>query len=789
MTRKPFFLIFRLCLKNKVYFITNVIGLSIALTVTLLIYSFVVKEMQTDHFHQNGKNIYRIITKGQHFSDHYESSQAGPLASALQSRISGIASSVRIWPSHFNITTDDRSKVHASVKTYHSDYTFFEVFSFPLLAGKVDRHSPKNWAVLSEKSARQFFGDQNPIGKTIYISDYGWFSQPQIYQVVAVMKNFPAWSTLQTDIVLDYSERENHTAWHMNYSTANYLLIGPDVPIADIEKAMQEIYHEIYPSSEGEIKLQPFHHIYYNPENTLDFEAGTPHGSWLFTRILIGITVLILFLCSCNYMMIKIAQGHYALKIFALQRCFGAANKHLTKSLLIETCFYFFVSGIPAILLTIALHPTFQNIISPKFHYSFPVSWQSILSFLAFAGIFVLFISFMLNHYFLKKLNAKGIKGSLNKPKGYFDIRKILAFVSITIFCLLLFDAGIVYKQMNFIKHKELGFDSENILEVFSYNGIKAKLLDNPDIINVSSGGSALPFTGSGGMTIECFMEGDVTMDEKVELFTGDADYLETFRIELTEGTVFDPAQEPRNSGIIPVLVNQQFVKHARLSNPLGTIFKGKLNTTLYTFSIIGVMKDFHFRPLYQSLSPLIMTYAKGSHSCGVVCSDIASVRYRPGKKAEVLKFLQANDIRIISDYQNSFLYEKEEAFIRLINFTTLITILISGLGIFSFALFFTNSRKKEVALRKINGADAWDIQYLFNREFILLTMGGCLVSFPAAYLLIRVWLERFAYRTSIDWIFFIGTAAACLLFVILVVSWQIRQAVRTNPVEFLKEL
>lgn len=219
-------IIIRQFFRNKLFSIINLLGLSIAITVSLLIYSFIIKEVQTDEFHKNKKNIYRVISQETSTSS-VSSTQYGTFAPSIQSQTSGVESYVRIWFTDFHIKTDHTNEFSPLEKTCHADYTFFKVFTFPILQGSIDIHSPKRWAVISETMAKRYFGSANPIGQNLEIKGDFYYRSPQSYQITAIMKDIPAWSTIQSDIVLDYRDRENLSDWYNNSLVETYLLISP----------------------------------------------------------------------------------------------------------------------------------------------------------------------------------------------------------------------------------------------------------------------------------------------------------------------------------------------------------------------------------------------------------------------------------------------------------------------------------------------------------------------------------------------------------------------------------
>lgn len=787
MWNKNLRLIIRQYFHHKIYPLINISGLAIALAIALLIYSFIIKEIQTDGFHKNADEIYRVIVKYSP-SEPYKATLCEPVAPEIQQREPGVKSYARIWTNNLKIKTEQNIEFGALESSLHADQSLFSMFTFPFITGELTPATQKGWVVISRRAALHYFGDINPVGHTVSVKNEAiyWFNSPSEYQIVAVMQDIPAWSTIRADFIFDYNQVAGFSDWNNNTLLYTFLQLDKNTSPEKVETGITKLYSERSGDSETEARLQPLSEIYFNKDNVLysNNMPYFPQGSILFTQLLCGIALLILILASCNYIMIRIAQGQRNLKIFAIQRCFGASGNQVGIQSLQETALVFLVSIAIAILLTIWLFPFFRQIISPLHPYSFPLNLQSVGLFALFILLFILVVSNTLRHHFTRKLNRDGIKGSLQSKNTVFDLKKMLVTIQIAIFCVLLATAAIVSKQMNYLENKDLGFNSKTTLSVFGCKD-KLKLLQHPDILAVS-GGSSLPEYNTLFFNGNYVLGEDRKIQVQASMICGDADYLDTYQIQLVEGKNYDKNTSPQKEGIIPILVNQEFVRLAHLQHPIGVSFEDP-EEPKRRFEIIGVMKDFNVYALYKSVPPLMLAYSTGRNT-GCFNTDEMTIRYQENKKEEVMNFLKESGISYSPAYQYDTLYGKETAFIRLINIFTLMAIGIAGLGVFAFSVFFTENRRKEVALRKINGASEWDIQKQFYREFTCTTFYAYIVGIPCAYYLINFWLEKFAYKTPLEWWFFPITFVCCLLFVTFIIAWQTRKTATLNPVECLHE-
>lgn len=791
MLSKNLQLIIRQYFHNKVYTIINISGLAIALATTLLIYSFIIKEVQTDHFHKNSSEIYRVILKPSP-SEPYEATLCEPLAPAIQARVPGIKSYTRIWANHLKVKTEQNTEFGGPELCLHSDQALFSMFTFPFTAGEVTPKTEKGWVVISQDAALRYFGNTNPVGRTISMKNENifWLKTPCDYQVAAVMQDIPEWSTIQADFIFDYRQVAGFSDWNSNFVLYTFLQLDKNTSREKIEAEIANLYSETDEGAEVKPHLQPLSKIYFNKDNVhySRYRPYHPQGSLLFTQMLCGIALLILFLASCNYIMIRVAQGQRNLKTFAIQRCFGSGSNSVKIQALQETTLIFLISGSIAIPLTIWLFPVFRQIISPIHPYAFPLNLQSVGLFSLFILLFILTIGYTLGRHFTGRLNRDGIRGTLQTKNTTFDLKKVLATLQITIFCILFASTVIIGKQMNYLEHKDLGFNNQNTLSLYGCGEtLKSKLLGHPDILAASTGWG-LPEYNNLFFTKNYVFENDRNTQIEASMICGDTDYLDTYQIQLTAGRNYDKNSSPQREGIVPILVNQEFVRQAHLQNPIGTVFHDPEDEDRECyFEIIGIVKDFNIYALYKSIPPLMLAYSTGP-STGCCNTENITIRYRENKKAEVMDFLQESGISPHSEYQYDTLYGKENAFIRLIHIFTLIAICMGGSGLFAFSVFLSENRRKEIALRKINGALEWDIHKQFYREFTRTTFYACITGLPLAYYFINFWLKTFAYKTPLEWWIFPATFAVCLLFVILVITWQTRKAVAMNPVECLHE-
>lgn len=793
-------LILRRLSRNRIYTIINVLGLGIALTAAFLIYNHVAKELSMDRFHTNGKNIYRVTEKFVR-AERTLSLSVGPLAPAAQQEIPGIKDYARLSAnSDYGIKTVNQTDFSNNNQTVFADPSLFKIFSFPLVSGTLPDSTDRQGVILSETTARKYFGQENPVGQPILLKDPkdNKDSGKQLY-VRGVMKDIRATSSIQADVVVNLPAWDNEMFQHWGgYAVYTFFLVDGQADIRAIEKAIPELSERHYKwvkASDKTVHLQPLEELYFQSGH---IEPDTLlRGSLHLTRILCGITLLILILAACNYFMIKIAQLNHNFSDFAIQRCYGSGNRYILHQLFTEITIQMLVAMGIMTGLSLFLHPYFVGIISPRQPYSLTPSLITTGIFLALTVSFISIIGLLLYSYLVRRLDRSGIKNAIQTVSGRFDIKKILTVTQIAIFCALLFCSAILARQMDYIKTKPLGFNNDNIISIYwqdykaDLQTVKDELKRNPDILAVTNG-SMLPTTSNSGLDVYSpeYPQNSI----KTTYIIGDEDYADTYQLRFTAGRSIAAGSYSKdimqrslrdNGHLAEIIVNQRLVKQLKLQEPIGTILWSNGDPR---FKIVGVTEDFNFQPLYQSVQPMVLT-------CDMpVASYEILIRYRPDKREEILTYLKGiyqvnfpNSFFNPLEYRYSDWYDKDIALAKLINIFTGIAILISGMGIFAFSMLMAENRRKEVALRKINGARETEIIRLFNREFAFRVMLACLIGLPAAWYAMDKWLEGFAYKTSLEWWMIAATILVNLLLVGTITSWQTWKAATCNPVDSIK--
>lgn len=791
MFQMLFRLVLRKLSRGRFYTVINILGFTIALTASLLIYSHIMKEFNMDRFHKNGENIYRVNRK---VNGGWVAAIGSPLAPVAIEEVPAVENGVRLKRSKKSVKLFKDENFLSVEKCIETDRSFFTMFSFPFVKGDMPDEGQKDWCVVSEKYAHLLFGQKNPVGEILEIKNTSNVAISKSYRIMGVLKDISERSSIQADLLLQldpfwsWSERESET----------FLQLVPNADVVSVTGEINALYKKYY-IIETQVELQPLQDIYFNSGDISFNESWgyIPRGSWQLTFILTVITLVILILASCNYFLIKVARLNEELPQMALQKCYGSTVLSLHLQLVFETLVQLGIAFMLAGILAKVLSPFFIGVMSPQQPYPIHLTGFEIAIFIILLLALVVLINWGLYLYVQRYLNTQTMKKSIDNNHGRYDIKRVLSVVQMCIFCTFLFGSLVVLKQMNYMQNKDLGMNKENRLwvDIFydNLNTLKEELLRDPNILAVSSGEN-LPVEEVSLFPFQ-WVDGSEGEFEAIQIL-GDDDFIDVYQIGLKEGRSiskeyaykynYERSQGGSYCLETEVLVNETFVRMNRLKNPVGTVFKHDD----FFFRIVGVVEDFNYQPLYKSIQPLVI-----AHGGGMVNTSSVNIRYRQGTRDEVLESLKEfykkqpfyMDEMDYREYLDSDIYDKEVTFMRMVNIFTFIAFGIGGMGIFAFSVFLAENKKKEIALRKVNGAASREILSLLNYSFVRRTLIACLVGIPVGYCITQRWLESFAYKTSVEWWIFALVCIFCVFFVLLVVSWQTWRMATANPIESLK--
>lgn len=782
MIRNFLKIIFRNFIRFKTFSLLNIIGLSVGIATSLLILSWTMHEWTYDLFHDKIDRIHQVWI-GAGDGTFFSSYGPGPLAPALKSSYPEIENSARVW------FTWIASPVRYKEETFFGkgggiEPEFLEIFTFRFKRGSADVSTDDPYfIILTEAFSTKLFKKEDPVGKTVEFEIWGQWTE---FTVTGVIEDVPSNSTLEFDYLLPFLFMEK-IGWDMQawdiFAMQSYVLLKENARLDIVNKKVRNIILEHHPGSNRTIHLQPFSQVHLKPLG----ENGMRKYVILFSSIAILILVVAIF----NYINLTTAQYSKRIKGIGIRKVFGSRRVQLIFQYLTESFVVSCFSVIPAVIIIELIYPISLRYIGKDF-----ISLYTPEFFLLLFSIVILtaILSGLYPAFFLSSCPASTIlKGVVRTGKKGIIFRKSLILLQFLISVSLIIYAIILNKQMSFIHNKELGFDKEIILNVKlrgsfyeKYDVVKQALLTHPDIISMTQTNTG--YLNNGSSTFTADWEGKIG-EKKVsmDIHTVDYDYLETFGLKMVSGRFFSEDFSMDYSAAF--VLNESAIKAMELQSPIGKQFSCYVANQGKEGKIIGIIQDFHFRTLHHQIAPMILTIAPWWSSNVFIRINRENIPASLDFLTNTLKELLPDDPVDYSflndDIDNLYLSEKRIGI--LVNIGTVIAIFISCLGLFGFSLFFVDDTRKEIGIRKVNGATGKEIIFWMAKKIGLLIGVSFLVGGPIAFFVGKLWLQGFAYRITLGPEIFIVAGIIVILTSSLTVSYQTLKAANTNPVDTLR--
>lgn len=770
-------------LKNKFYSFINIVGLTVGLAIGILILLWVQNELSFDSFHKKTPNIYRMaIFGGTGASRQIWSQDVAPMGPLAKQQLTGVKDQVRITGNEFFSMFRYQDKVFGNENVVFADPSFFSIFDFPLAEGNTAKpFANDNSVVITKKSAKKYFGDENPIGKVIVADDKANFT------VSGVINDFPDNSSFNMDMIMPMSYHinkklaDNKVDVNSNFSNfgyETYLLLNPGIDPQSLKTKLFNI-HISHKKDDTDVEylLLPLTkmHLYH---------LDGSDGGISTVRIFIVIALLILVIACINYVNLSTARSMLRSKEISMRKIIGAAKSHLFLQFIVETALLFLIAAGLAIMLIYALMPAFNELSGKQlvFNLNDYHIWIVILA--TISG--TLIVSSIYPALLLSSFEPlKALKGKVSAGIGDVTFRKILVVTQFTFSVVLIIGTIVITNQLSFIRSKQLGYDKSHVLGFWMrdmakhYDAVKAELLKQPGVLGVTRSNSNI--VRLGGLTGDNDWDGkEANQTFIVHPMAIDKDFMSFFKMKLVQGAGFTGAVADSTHFIL----NEAAVKEIGLKNPIGKRFRmWKTNGT-----IIGVVKDFHFASMREKISPAIFYYTPNLNSM-YIKTDGRNAQKAINAAQEQFKQYNGQypfDYTFLDDIFNN-LYKGEQREGTLFNYFAGIAIMISCLGLLGLAAFTAQVRTREIGVRKVLGASVTEIIGLLAKDFIKLVLIAIAIAIPAAWFSMNKWLEEFAYRISIGWYVFVLAGLMAILIAFITISFQSVKAALVNPVKSLR--
>lgn len=786
--------------KHKGYAVINIGGLAIAMAACLLMVRYVQDELSYDRFHTNADQIYRVtVDLTNQNTTTRRASLPYPAAPLLEADYPGIEQAVRFQGVLPNVIAY-QDKQFIEERIFMVDGEVFDVFSFEMVQGDPATAIRPGTVVLTESTARRYFGEANPLGQTLR------YGNRADVEVTGVVRDVPQNAHFQFDVLLAYetifgsnmSFIANNWSWSGFYT---YILLEEAASPAQLESQLADFVQTHYPEERRTgtaLHLQPLADIHLYSDLSREIEAN---GSITYVYLFSGIVLLILLVACINFMNLATARSARRAKEVGLRKVMGAQRRHLIRQFLGEALLMAFVALALGLLLAQVALPYFNTLTGKGLDLGLFSDGALMLALLVgTAGVGMLagsYPAFFLSSF----LPARVLKGVVPRQGGHTVLRKGLVVSQFVVSIILLVCILAMYAQLDYMRSKELGFDKEQVVLVKSTPDLnqqlpafKAEIVRDPAIQGASSAYGAM--LGGIGFSVRAFPEGGPEEGQAVALTYVDHDFADLFNLNVTEGRFFSTAfpADSTTAFVINETAAKAFGWDGEALGKQFAYYGGGTTTIEKTGQIVGVISDFHFQSLHEPVGPMALTLPP-PFVASFNGSRVA-VKIAPEQANEAIALLEETWARFVPDRPFEFafmdaeidrLYEREARLMEIVQVFTFLAIFIACLGLFGLASFTAEQRTKEIGVRKALGASLGSILVLVSSSFVRLVGVAFVLSAPIAYFILRLWLDTFAYRIDLGLGLFFLAGALALLIALVTVGYQAFRAAGTNPVEALR--
>ena len=802
MLKNYFTIVIRNISKRKFFASINLLGMTAGITACLLIALYVIDEFSYDRFHANADRIYQVgLHKKFGEQDVRSSSICPPLADAMLAEIPEVESTLRFhrWGKPIFRYGE---KAFTEDKVIITESNFFNFFSFKLIAGdpKTALMEP-NSVVLTETTARKYFGDENPLEKLILMGE-GENKVP--YKITGVAADCHNNSHFRFDVLLSAAGPDNYLKMNywLNGGVYTYFLLREHASVLDAEKKFESIVtknvapelQRFLGSSLDQFRKAGGIYSYYTTKITdihlqsTSQEDIEPSGSMLYIYVFGGIGIFIVAIACINFMNMSTAQSAGRAKEIGLRKTFGSLRSQMIGQFLAESMLYSFVAVALAVVLSCFLLPAF-NILSGK-----GLSMINLLDvkFILGVGLMLLIVGLLAGSYpafYLTSFSAVDVlKGKVStglKSKG---IRSALVVFQFAISIFLIIVTSVVYTQINFMQQLQMGMDKENVLVIeagdrLGNNGeaFRNALVQQPEVSKVSFTQNKFPRGYSPG----AMRSGRSGGDHFVGIYQADFNFQDVLKFEMKDGRYFSK-NFPSDS--IAVVINEAAAIEFGFDKTEGQEVLHSPNGTYVPAYVIGSIKDFKFESYRDKVRPLAIFLYR---------SPLGNlmVRYEGNAKtvidntAKLWKQYAGSEPFEYSFMDENFdkLFRSEERIGQVLTVFSSLAIFIACLGLFALAAFTAEQRTKEIGIRKVLGASVSTLSLMLTKEFIQLVLIAFVPAAAIGWWASSQWLSGFAYRVDIDQFIFVGVGVSTTTIAWLTVGYQSIKAARANPVDSLR--
>ena len=786
MVKNVFKTALRVFWKERGYSLMNILGLTVGLTSSMLLLLYVQSEKSVNTFHKDLDNIYQVMMHQTYVDGIYSfESNPGPLVTAFKDDMPEVEYMAAFtWPEDVLFIKDGQG--YKEEGRWVSE-EFFEVFEVDFIEGQKENALRDRSEVFISKSMKErIFGAQKAFSETIEVNGWGQF------KIGGVFEDVPKASTIRFDFVLHYAPWTEINNWVEDWGNngiRGLAKLTPGTEVGAFNKKIEDYVDKKLPDEESitTIFVQPFRDRYlYNK-----YENGKQAGGRItYVRLFTAVAFFILLIAIINFMNLSTARSTKRAKEVGIKKVVGSSRGQLQFQFMIESVLLSVISTLIAAGLIYAFIDPLNQLVGKEMTFSL-LDWEQSVWLLGL-GLGVGILAGIYPSFVLSGFRALSVlKGTFKNSGWSAGMRKGLVVFQFTISTILIISTLIIRSQMSYIKNMNLGYEKEHLITIPAEGDLRArsiqrqaknKILSNPNFTHVSfSVGSAISISSSttGGYSWEG-KEGE--HDNNFNIIQSDADFIETFGMEMIEGRSFDASLA---TDTMNVIINEQTAKIMNVEDPLSV----PIEFWNRQGRVVGIVKDFHFHSVHETIEPLVIAYRPGIMNTLTVKITGQNVEESLSYLEEVVSELNPNypfDYKFVDDNYND-LYRSETTLGSLTNYFSAIAIFISLLGLFGLSSFAAEQRIKEIGVRKVLGADVFNLIILMSKGFLLLVIIGFMLAVPVGYSFMSNWLESFEYKTQIGVSVFLLAAGISLFITVITVSYHALRAAYANPVKSLR--
>lgn len=780
--------------KEKGYSLINILSLIIGISSCLFLVLYINEELSYDNFHEKGAHVYRVVTHITEVDNEFTWQVAQrPFAPTVANDYPEVEGYTRLAGAGRLMFEKGTENIYEEDFSY-ADSAVFDLFTFEFIQGdpKTSLYEP-NSIVISRDIAVKYFNTTEAVGQTLVGED-------NTYKVTGVIENIPdnthinnikafiSWNTLQ-DFRRDGS-------WG-NFGVYTYIYAPNLTDIGRFEDKLHEIYDnycaEIFEQFgiDFRYELQNIRDIHLHSRIGTEAETG---GDIAYVYIFSAVAFFILLIACINYMNLATARSMKRAREVGIRKVMGSHKLQIIFQFIIESMIYTFLALLISLLLIVILLPFYNDLLEKSLGIDSMANPVLILSILGIV-IFVALVSGSYPAFFLSSFKPTDVLKINSSSKGGNPlVRRILVILQFGISITMIISTWIVYDQLSYLREKDLGFKKDRIVRIGLFNDemrskyevLRNELKKSRFIVEVGSATSS-PGYGMPKNLINVENDAGEMVERGIDMYGIDYDYLPALGFEIIEGRNF--SREITSDTSQAVIVTESMADRMNWDRSIGRKFQFGANEEDPFLEVVGVIKDYHHRSLYDVIEPVLF-YLNTDNQIVHIKLHNQQLSEGLGDLEKAWKNVFPNrplDYNFL-DQEFEEQYRNDERRGQIFTLFSIITIIIAGLGLLGLASFTTEQRTKEIGIRKVVGANVHEIIFLVSKDFLKLIMISIVLAVPVAYFFMAKWLENFAYQTKISYISFIMASLAAIIIALITISFHTTAAALSNPVDALKE-